>query len=138
MKTKAELHREWYQRNKDSVRPYKAENMRRYRSAKPNKYREQSRSAKRRLRQRILLHFGSKCVRCGFSDVRALTLDHKNNNGATERKQLGERGVYRRALLPEHRHEYQILCMNCQFIKRAEVGRQWLESHGESFQENEP
>lgn len=130
MKTKSELHKEWYQRNKESLRPYKAENMRRYRAANPDKYRNQSRDSKRLLRARILERFGAVCVRCGFSDVRAITLDHKNNNGAMERKQLGERGVHRRALQSEHCHEYQMLCMNCQFIKRAEYSQQWLNSHG--------
>jgi hypothetical protein len=111
-------HRKWYQKNKQRLRPYKREMMRRLRKANPKKYAEQARDAKRRLRQQILDVFGRVCS-CGFEDVRALTLDHKLDNGSSERKRIGERGVYRRALLPRNRNEYQILCMNCQFIKRS-------------------
>lgn len=61
---------------------------------------------------------------CGYSDIRALTLDHVLNNGAEERKRIGERGVYNRCLRDDVTDEYQILCMNCQFIKRVEEKRQ--------------
>ena len=109
----------WYEKNKKTARAYKAANMRRYRSENPQKYREQSRKAKRILRERLNSIYGTKCVLCGFSDVRALTLDHVLKNGSEERKELGERGVYLRALNPEHKHEYRCLCMNCQFIARS-------------------
>ena len=59
-----------------------------------------------------------------FDDIRALTLDHVLNNGAEERKKLSPRGVYRRSLNPKNKKEYQILCMNCQFIKRVEDNRE--------------
>jgi hypothetical protein len=114
----------WYQRNKERVRASKAANMRRYREQQPEKHRAQSRAAKTRLRASLVATYGAECALCGFSDQRALTLDHILNNGAAERAELGERGVYRRALLPDFRHEYRILCMNCQFIARAEAGRQ--------------
>jgi len=102
----------------------KAELMRKYRAANPEKYAAQSREAKRRLRCRVLDTHGKKCALCGFDDVRALTLDHLLNNGAQERKSLGERGVYLRSLKEESRHEYRMLCMNCQFITRHDGGRQ--------------
>ena len=102
----------------------KAENMRKYRAADPEKYAAQSRAAKRRLRLKVLDAFGSECVICGFSDERALTLDHVLNNGAQERKSLGERGVYLRALKEEYHSEYRMICMNCQFIERHKAGRQ--------------
>jgi len=115
-------YRDWYNRNKKKTRKRKTELMRKYRAENPEKYRKQSRDAKARLREKIYEIYGRKCVDCGFEDARALTLDHIKNNGSEERKQLGERGVYLRATnqyLPE---DYQILCMNCQFIKRAISG----------------
>ena len=102
----------------------KAELMRQYRSERPRHYAEQSRLSKRRLRIKVLDAFGRICVLCGFSDERALTLDHRLNNGAQERKALGERGVYRRALEPENQGEYRMICMNCQFIERHKSDRQ--------------
>ena len=110
---------EWYERNKDKVRAYKAANMRRYRLANPEKHRGQSRAAKQKQRAALFAMYGSSCVLCGFSDVRALTLDHVKRNGAAERAELGERGVYRRALVELRPDEYRTLCMNCQFISRA-------------------
>jgi hypothetical protein len=68
--------------------------------------------------------YGHVCVVCGFSDKRALTLDHKLNNGNIERRELGMRGPYMRAKQEYLPDEYQILCMNCQFIKRVEAKRQ--------------
>jgi len=122
--TKAERHRQWYQANKERLREYKRENMRKYRAARPEHYRRQSRNAKQRLKDKVFSAYGAVCVLCGFADRRALTLDHVLNNGAEERKAIGERGVYRRALEPQHKAEYQVLCMNCQFIKRVEANRQ--------------
>jgi hypothetical protein len=132
--TKAEYYRNWYKKNKTRIRKYKREMMRKLRAKNPEHYRAQSRAAKKRLKDKVFDIYGSVCA-CGFSDIRALTLDHKNNNGAEERKKIGERGVYLRALRKEYRNEYQVLCMNCQFIKRVEAGRQnqfqqWLNSHG--------
>src|SRR3990167_3657310 len=34
----------------------------------------------------VLDVLGNKCSRCGFSDKRALQIDHKNGGGALERK----------------------------------------------------
>lgn len=75
----------------------------------------------------LLEMYGKTCARCGFSDPRALTLDHIHGNGAEERAALGDRGVYRRALSQHRPDEYQTLCMNCQFIIREE---RWLRLHG--------
>lgn len=90
-------HRAWYLRNIEKVRILKRENMRRYRAENPEKYAAQSRRAKGVLRQKLFSIYGEKCALCGFSDIRALTLDHLLNNGAKERKELGERGPYYRA-----------------------------------------
>lgn len=124
MKSKAEYHRAYYQKNKDRLRKTKRRNMRKYRAANPEKYNEQSRMAKKRLKDTVFEKYGNICSACGFSDIRALTLDHVLNNGAEERKSIGERGVYRRSLDDQYTEEYQILCMNCQFIKRVEANRQ--------------
>jgi len=112
-------YKKWYYANIEFARKSKRENMRKYRADNPDKHRAQSRAAKKKLKEAVLDVYGRTCSACGFSDVRALTLDHVLNNGAEERASVGERGVYRRALKPEFRLEYQTLCMNCQFIKRV-------------------
>jgi len=72
------------------------------------------------------------CVRCGFADLRALTIDHVNGDGAKERRLIagenrgrtGQR-MYRILRKRGFPAGYQTLCMNCQFIKRVENGEHW-------------
>lgn len=123
--SQTEAYKKWYEKNKEVIREYKRNNMRKYRKQNPDHYRAQSRKSKRKLVDQVFNKYGLKCVRCGFNDRRALTLDHVMNNGAEERKAIGERGVYRRSLKDQHTNEYQVLCMNCQFIKRREHGGDW-------------
>lgn len=119
----SESYKKWYEANKEAARASKRENMRKYRAANPIKHNALSIEARRR--ERALLHemYGHVCARCGFDDKRALTLDHIKNNGNVERAELGERGVYRKAKAKYQPDQYQILCMNCQFIKRIEAKR---------------
>ncbi len=108
----------WYNKNKEHARKYKREMMRKLRAENPEKYRLQARDHKRRTREKLFLMYGCKCAVCGFEDKRALTLDHIQCDGNSERKALGERGVYRKALEQHDAARYRILCMNCQFIER--------------------
>jgi hypothetical protein len=68
-----------------------------------------------------------KCGRCGFEDIRALTIDHIENNGADERRRLfGHRmcagtTFYRWLRKNDYpKNGYQILCFNCNIIKKHE------------------
>jgi len=66
---------------------------------------------------------GCVCKLCNFKDIRALTLDHVNNDGAKERKtkRLTGNHIYsylRREGYPD-KHRYQVLCFNCNTIKEA-------------------
>jgi hypothetical protein len=118
------IYRNWYNNHKEEYRPKKAALMKKYRSEDPEKYAAQSRKAKEKERETLFEMYGHVCAACGFADKRALTLDHKLNNGNKERKALGMRGPYRRAKKEYRPDEYQTLCMNCQFIKRVEAKRQ--------------
>ena len=66
---------------------------------------------------------GAKCCRCGYDqDIRALQIDHINGDGHIERKRKGT-DTYRLMIDSIQRGEvgkYQILCANCNMIKRAE------------------
>jgi succinate dehydrogenase/fumarate reductase flavoprotein subunit len=79
------------------------------------------------LRERVFRVYGDKCVRCGFNDKRALQLDHVLDNGAEHRRGLngaqnrGSSKVWRDAVAEYRPDLYQILCANCNWIKRAEV-----------------
>ena len=78
------------------------------------------------LKQEVLTHYGNgkcACVKCGFDDLRALSIDHILGEGNTLRKRIGSLGgisFYRMLRKEGYPQGYQTLCMNCQFIKRIE------------------
>lgn len=70
-------------------------------------------------------HYEYRCARCGFSDRRTLSIDHINSNGAKERRTLsqwnqGGYNFYNHLIKGNYPSGYQVLCMNCQWIKRHE------------------
>ena len=117
-------YKEWYERNKEKAKKMKAERMREYRGKDPEKFKYQRMIRNKKIKDLLFGMYGKSCSCCGFTDIRALTLDHIKNNGADERKRLGEQGVYRRAVEMYRPEEYRILCMNCQFIKRIEYNNE--------------
>jgi len=71
------------------------------------------------LRQQILNKFGNRCNKCGFSDKRALQIDHVNGGGGKEIHHIGSLN-YAIKVLNDTNGEYQLLCSNCNWIKRYE------------------
>lgn len=124
-----EFEKEWqkeYRKNhKDKIK----ESHRKWRLENPERDNELGRIERQRLKMAILSHYSPNkvcCSSCGFNDVRALQLDHINNNGAEERVRLfGNRTCagttfyrwVRRNNFPEG---YAVLCANCNIIKLRE------------------
>lgn len=79
-----------------------------------------------RLKREVLAHYSSCaepiCVKCGFRDIRALSLDHINGEAKKDYVKRGRVGVGFYAILKKENYPpgYQTLCMNCQWIKRSE------------------
>ncbi len=73
-------------------------------------------------RARAIEILGGKCVHCGFSDSRALQIDHINGGGCKENRKIGNTTVCRIIIRnpEESKLKYQLLCANCNWIKRAE------------------
>src|SRR3989304_5351132 len=107
------------------------------RKAKKQKiYLEKAKEMRKELKLEILHHYSHdlKCIRCGFSDIRSLSIDHIKGNGNKHRKEIGIGNFYGN----KHRKEigignfyqwikknnfpkgFQVLCFNCQWIKRDE------------------
>lgn len=78
------------------------------------------------LREKVFAKLGSHCVKCGFSDKRALQVDHVYNDGYIDRKKNGwsDMKIRYRTILADTEGKYQILCANCNWIKKCEESEQ--------------
>ena len=66
---------------------------------------------------------GNVCVRCGFGDRRAIQIDHINGGGSKERKERKYKGNFYKNVINSvlsEENKYQLLCANCNWIKRYE------------------
>ena len=62
-----------------------------------------------------------ECRSCGFNDERALQIDHIHGGGKREHDVMQNKVLYRKILdmsLEEARATYQVLCANCNQIKK--------------------
>lgn len=76
-------------------------------------------------REKLFEILGRVCKQCGFADTRALQVDHIYGDGAYERKH--KMGHSRYSLLKrvrENPERHQMLCANCNWIKRIENNEQ--------------
>lgn len=133
-----ELMHTYYNLNKDKIKKYskeyyekvKKERMPIWKIKSKKRYLKNrdsslSKAREHHKKQRIefLIKIGEcKCRICGFSDWRALQIDHVNGDGFIERKKYG--GAITRKqqtkLIEENPQNYQILCCNCNWIKKYE------------------
>lgn len=92
---------------------------------------EKHRRANRRLKEKLCRIYGCKCANSecrwknkdgsfGCTDIRILQLDHKLGGGSRERSLTSSLEIYRKAIKKVDKRKYQILCPNCNWIKRME------------------
>jgi len=102
---------------------YRKEARAKYLKIYNQKRHEEEKRKRRDLRLEILQLLGGICVRCGFEDIRALQVDHIHGGGVKERKLMNSIGRWELYLLKEIKKgskKYQLLCANCNWIKRFE------------------
>src|SRR3990167_2907538 len=111
---------------KKAQKKYRENNHKIYiaRTVKNNK---QNRKGKR---EQVIKHYGGnppKCNCCGEKEIKFLTIDHINNDGAKHRKEInannisgGLSGWIIRNNYPE---DFQVLCMNCNWGKYINLGK---------------
>lgn len=85
-----------------------------------NKKKKHSQKWQLDLRIRLIEYLGGKCVKCGFSDPRALQIDHINGDGnlMRTRSNHGWSQFYREIISKKYDGKVQLLCANCNWIKR--------------------
>ena len=74
------------------------------------------------LKFEVLKHYGNgklQCTRCGYSDTRALSIDHTEGNGTRHREEIGY-NLYRWLKKNNFPEGFTTLCLNCQWLKRQE------------------
>ena len=111
--------REYYQRNKEII-------LARLHSlpkeARDKKLDTQLRSAIKRtaeMRALIFDKYGNKCVRCGYdADCRAFQIDHVNGGGSQDVLRFRSKWSYLKHI--DETGKFQLLCANCNAIKRIE------------------
>ena len=115
-----ELIKRRYDKNPEHVRWRAKNNQKNKKDHRRNYIREYH----RRIRKEVIDHLGGKCIRCGFSDPRALQVDHVNGEGWIEHRGKTRLPTYsysKKVLsYPADVGPYQLLCANCNWIKRYE------------------
>ena len=85
------------------------------------KLNKRARNRNQLLRREVLGHYSPNlsCIRCGETNLAALSIHHVNNNGLEDRKRRGWGSSLHYSLRREGYPEgYQVLCMNCNWLKR--------------------
>jgi hypothetical protein len=73
------------------------------------------------LRKQLLDKFKNRCAVCGIEDARVLQLDHVFGGGRNHLKESGgSRWVMYKSALADTLGKFQLLCANCNWIKRLE------------------
>lgn len=113
---------------KDCEREQKRPYMREYRKRRKAAGKHH-RGKHRKYKPLAIEAYGGKCVLCGFTDIRALTIHHVYNDGALHRNHRKSGEVLYRQLhregYPQHRG-LVIFCANCHMIEHAKTRAQSL------------
>lgn len=66
--------------------------------------------------------YGGECCLCGYKNVIALSLDHVNGDGSSDRKEKHTYEIILDAISNYNPTKYRILCLNCQRIEAFRLG----------------
>jgi len=129
----------WQKLNKEKMREYNKKSYRKHRTQRlkakktyclKNKLKIKEARRKRywKRKEYIFKELGNKCKHCRISDLRVLQIDHIDGGGHKEIKSFNSGGFlhyYYRQLIQDRDKflkKYQLLCANCNWIKRVENG----------------
>lgn len=67
-------------------------------------------------REKVMQHYGNKCICCGETEQVFLTIDHIKGGGRKHRKEIGGH-IHRWLIKNNYPEGFQILCWNCNVAK---------------------
>lgn len=116
-------------KTKEERHQYYMENRERIRQLKRDAYwkdieggRQRAADYRKKIRMELILLLGGVCWKCGFSDVRALQVDHIHGGGSYHNRH-GSNATYYKKIIGEIKagsKDYALLCANCNTIKKYE------------------
>lgn len=77
---------------------------------------------------------GAVCKSCGYTDMRALQFDHIDGSGRVDRKKYGGQPTKVWARIKREQHLFQVLCANCNSIKRHEERENYWDHYVEKVE----
>ena len=108
--------RDYYKTHKEQ----RMNTQRKWRTEHPEEWTKRTRDCDSRVRNALIELLGGKCMVCGIEDYRVLQVDHINGGGSIERRAgKGRNREYLRKVIDGNK-DYQLLCANCNWIKRYE------------------
>ena len=103
----------WKEINRMAVKKY----------AKTDKGKLDRKRYRERVKLKVVDILGNKCNHCGYTDIRALEIDHINGGGKLARRLFGgelKEWLYFLKVPDELIQRFQILCRNCHKLKTIE------------------
>lgn len=87
---------------------------------KNKKWAKERRETKRR---EVVAGYGGKCVCCGESEYKFLTLDHPRGDGQEDRAKYRNSldQIYGYVIKNNFPMKYSLLCMNCNWVRRYDI-----------------
>ena len=123
---------EYYQRNKkrlnaqrEKYRQEHEEKLKQFDLDHKSVYCQHKRDYNKEVRRRVEDLLGNKCAYCGITDTRVLQIDHLYSNGRQDKREYGHGSSYYKHILKVGGIGYQLLCANCNWIKRYETREQY-------------
>lgn len=119
-----ETKRKYYQKNKERFREKRKISWAIWKKNNPERLKVLHKRYRINLKKFVIESLGGVCKVCGFSDVRALQIDHVNGGGSRHREKFKSKPtLYLNSIKKDinkggdFKAKYQILCANCNWIK---------------------
>ena len=71
---------------------------------------------------KVYEHYGNKCNCCGEEEIKFLSIDHINNDGAQQRRSIVQGNMYLWIIKSNFPKDLQLLCYNCNCGKKVNNG----------------